>query len=59
MLVVDANVLIYACNEAEPRHVESREWLDAALSAHEPVGFAWTVLLAYPAEVGRSRDAGR
>ncbi len=47
MNVVDANVLLYAVNEADARHEVSREWLDAALSAHEPVGFTWVVLLAF------------
>lgn len=47
MNLVDANVLLYAVNEADPKHEASRTWLDAALSAQEPVGFAWTVLLAF------------
>lgn len=47
MNLVDANVLLYAVNEADPKHEPSRTWLDAALSGQEPVGFAWTVLLAF------------
>jgi uncharacterized protein len=45
--LVDANVLLYAVNEADPKHEQSRAWLDAALSGRETVGFAWTVLLAF------------
>jgi len=45
--LVDANVLLYAVNQADPKHEASRRWLDAALSGQEPVGFAWTVLLAF------------
>jgi toxin-antitoxin system PIN domain toxin len=45
--IVDANVLLYAVNTAAPRHAEARAWLDAALAGREPVGFAWTVLLAF------------
>lgn len=47
MNIVDANVLLYATNEADPKHDVSRAWLDAALSAGEPVGFAWIVILAF------------
>jgi hypothetical protein len=47
MKLVDANVLLYAVNEDEPRHHEARAWLDDALSGSETVGFAWVVLLAF------------
>lgn len=47
MRIVDANVLLYAVNTAAPRHAEARSWLDGALAGREPVGFAWTVLLAF------------
>ena len=47
MYVVDANVLLYPVNRAAPRHAGAREWLDAALANEEPVGFAWTVILAF------------
>lgn len=45
--MVDANVLLYAVNEADPKHEASREWLDAALGDREALGFAWAVLLAF------------
>lgn len=47
MNIVDANVLLYAVNEADPRHEQSRAWLDEALTGIEVVGFSWTVLLAF------------
>lgn len=47
MNLVDANVLLYAVNEADPKHDQSRDWLDAALARQEVVGLAWTVLLAF------------
>lgn len=47
MNVVDANVLLYAVNSAEPRHHEARAWLDSALGGRETVGFAWPVVLAF------------
>jgi uncharacterized protein len=45
--VVDANVLLYAVDERARHHEASRQWLNAALSNDEPVGFAWLVLLAF------------
>ena len=47
MRLVDANVLIYAVNEASTHHAAARGWLDRALSGEETVGFAWSVLLAF------------
>lgn len=47
MRLVDANVLIYAVNEASPQHEAARSWLDGALSGGETVGFAWSVVLAF------------
>jgi len=45
--LVDANVLIYAVNEDAPQHEPSRRWLENALSDTEPIGLAWSVLLAF------------
>lgn len=47
MRLVDANVLIYAVNEASTQHEAARTWLDQALSGEETVGFAWSVVLAF------------
>ncbi|MHB1599404.1 MAG: TA system VapC family ribonuclease toxin [Acidimicrobiales bacterium] len=47
MKLVDANVLIYAVNEADPKHEQARRWLDGTLARGETVGFAWLVLLAF------------
>ncbi len=47
MLLVDANVLLYATNRSAPHHDHARGWLDDALTGREAVGFAWTALLAF------------
>lgn len=47
MRIVDANVLIYAVNEASTQHEAARSWLDQALGGEETVGFAWSVVLAF------------
>jgi len=43
----DANLLLYAMDEASPNHRKSVRWLDEMLSGAEPVGFSWSVLLAF------------
>lgn len=47
MILVDANLLLYAVNSAAPQHEVARRWLDTTLSGTEQVGFAWPVILAF------------
>ncbi len=47
MRIVDANVLLYAVNEATPQHPASARWLDEALDGNDTVGFSWNALLAF------------
>jgi uncharacterized protein len=47
VVIVDANVLLYAVNRESAHHEPARTWLDAALSGQEAVGLAWAVLLAF------------
>jgi toxin-antitoxin system PIN domain toxin len=47
MILIDANLLLYAVNAAAARHDAARRWLDATLSGTEEVGFAWPVILAF------------
>lgn len=47
MVIVDANVLLYARNADARQHEEAREWLDGALSGSEGVGLPWVSLLAF------------
>jgi hypothetical protein len=46
MIIPDANLLIYAHDEASPWHDQAREWWEAALSGSEQVGLVWVVVLA-------------
>ena len=43
----DVNLLLYALDETSPHHGHVRPWLEAFLSGTEPVGFTWSVLLAF------------
>ncbi|MBI1194861.1 MAG: PIN domain-containing protein [Gammaproteobacteria bacterium] len=47
MILVDANLLIYAVNASDSHHDAAREWLDERLSLSETVGFPWLVILAF------------
>jgi toxin-antitoxin system PIN domain toxin len=47
VILVDANVLLYAVNQDADRHDDARGWFEAVLNGREPVGFSWLVLLAF------------
>ncbi|MEO8504483.1 MAG: type II toxin-antitoxin system VapC family toxin [Acidobacteriota bacterium] len=47
MILVDANLLIYAVDSGSVHHAAARKWLEDTLSGSERVGFAWVVLLAF------------
>jgi toxin-antitoxin system PIN domain toxin len=47
MILLDANLLIYAVNEQAPQNRKAKVWLESVLSGQETVGFPWTVLLAF------------
>lgn len=47
MILLDANLLIYAINEDAPLHRKAKYWLESVLSGQETVGFSWSVVLAF------------
>ena len=47
MILLDANLLIYAHISSFPHHAQTRDWLDARLSGSAPVGLPWPSLLAF------------
>ena len=47
MILLDANLLIYAVNADAPLSRKAKSWLESALSGQETVGFAWNVVLAF------------
>ena len=47
MILVDANLLVYAANQAAPEHERARQWLDGHLSGTARVGLPWPSLLAF------------
>lgn len=47
MILVDANLLLYARDSASDRHPRARDWLVAQLSGGTRVGLPWASLLAF------------
>lgn len=47
MILVDANVLLYAYHPQAAQHDACREWLERTLNGNEQVGLAWLTLLAF------------
>lgn len=47
MILVDANLLLYAYDSSSRDHARSRAWLEEALSSPDPVAFAWVTILAF------------
>jgi len=54
VILVDANLLIYAHDSASAHHEVARGWLEETLSRPEQVGLAWVVILAF-LRVGTNR----
>jgi uncharacterized protein len=47
VILVDANVLLYAYDRESPRHQAARGWVEAVLSGEEAVGFPLVTLVAF------------
>jgi toxin-antitoxin system PIN domain toxin len=47
VILVDANLLIYAHVRSFPQHERARQWLDGRLNGPAPVGLPWPSLLAF------------
>jgi hypothetical protein len=47
LILVDANVLLYAYDSSSARHERARRWLEGVLSGDEAVRFALVSLLAF------------
>lgn len=47
MILLDANLLLYAYNVADERHEAARRWLEGVLAGPEEVRLAWVTILAF------------
>ena len=47
MILVDANILLYAEDSLSEHHHAARKWWDKQLSSSDPVALCWPVLTAF------------
>jgi toxin-antitoxin system PIN domain toxin len=47
VIIVDANILLYAYNADAPEHAVSAAWLERVLAGGEAIGFPWLVIWAF------------
>lgn len=47
MILVDANLLVYAHDEAAPEHPVARAWFELVMNGSARVGLPWPSLLAF------------
>jgi toxin-antitoxin system PIN domain toxin len=47
VILVDANLLIYAIDADAPDHRRARKWMEDTLSGTTALGLAWIVILAF------------
>lgn len=59
MILVDANLLIYAYSAGAAQHAGARDWLESALSGRRRVGLPWESIVAFLRVVTHPRIASR
>ena len=47
MIVLDANLLLYAYNSRAPNHAQARHWVEDVFSGTEAVGLPWQTVSAF------------
>ena len=47
MIVLDANLLLYAYDSAFAEHTKARPWVETTFSGQEPVGLPWQTISAF------------
>ncbi|MGI9070027.1 MAG: TA system VapC family ribonuclease toxin [Bryobacteraceae bacterium] len=47
MIVLDANILLYAYDAIAVQHRKARRWIETVFSSAEPVGLPWQTVLAF------------
>lgn len=47
MIVLDANILLYAYDSASPHHAKARAWIEEAFSGTMSVGLPWQTVSAF------------
>jgi uncharacterized protein len=58
VIVLDANILLYAYDSSSVNHLAAREWIESILSQGEPVGLPWQSVMAFIRVVTNPRLPG-
>lgn len=64
MIVLDANILLYAYDSNSPHHQKARAWIEQTFSSGESIGLPWQTIAAFlristnPKLAGRRFTAG-
>ena len=59
MIVLDANILLYAYDADSARHAAARAWVEGVLSGAAPVGLPWQTVAAFLRIATNPRLTGR
>jgi uncharacterized protein len=54
VILLDANLLVYAYTPGSPHHERARAWFEEVMSSPERVGFPWPTLLAFVRLMGNA-----
>lgn len=47
MIVLDANILLYAYDSASAHHAKARAWVEREFSGSQPIGLPWQTVTAF------------
>ena len=47
MIVLDANILLYAYDKSSSQHLRARPWVEQVFSGNKPVGLSWQTICAF------------
>jgi len=47
MIVLDANILLYAYDSASAQHAKARAWVEREFSGSQPIGLPWQTVTAF------------
>jgi len=47
LILVDANLLLYAYHSGAVQHPAAKRWFEGALAGADPVGLSWSTILAF------------
>lgn len=59
MIVLDANLLLYAYDSGSQQHVQARGWIEQTFSSGTPVGLPWQTVTAFLRVATNPRLSGK